>query len=165
MPKVTRKSGPGQKILKDALAHLDHTNAKVGWFESAHYPNGTSVALVAAVNEFGWPEHNIPPRLGMRDTAQEQRNVWAALAQRGAKALFAGKGTVTALFDALGLKAAGDVRKHITQVFQPPLKVDTVKARLRGRKQGNVVSITIAKPLVASGHMLTTLTNTTETTK
>jgi hypothetical protein len=163
MAKVVRKPGPAVGFINVAVKDLDRVVEKVGWFETAHYPNGTPVALVAAVQEFGWPEHNIPPRLGMRATADAKREEWGTLAARGARAAMAGKWTVVEVFGALGLKAAGDLRKHITEVTQPPLKVDTVKARLRGRDQGRFVSVTIAKPLVFTGHMLATLTNVTET--
>lgn len=147
------------------VASVNQLEGKVGWFETARYPTGVPVALVAAVNEFGWPEHNIPPRLGMRATADAMRQAWAAVAEHAAKQMVNGKMTAWQAMELLGLKAAGDIRKHITEVTTPPLKVDTVKARLAGKKQGRVVSVSIAKPLVATGHLLTTLTNVTEVAK
>lgn len=162
MAKVTRTPGPAADPLKKALATIAGTVGKVGWFASAHYGTGEPVAYIAAIHEFGSPENNIPPRLGMRATATEKRPEWASVAARGAKAVLAGKMSAPQLMEAIGLKAAGDIRKHIAQVRSPPLKVDTVKARLRGKKQGKVVSITAAKPLVDTGHLLATLSNTVE---
>lgn len=161
MAKVTRKPGPGQKQLV-AIAEFGRMRGRVGWFESARYPDGMPVAYAAAINEFGWPKGNIPPRLGMRTTAAAKQPEWRATADRAAHGIVTGRLTPTQGMDMIGLKAAGDLRKHITEVTQPPLKVATVKARLAGRKQGRVVSITIAKPLVRTGHMLTTLTNVTD---
>lgn len=153
------------KAAAQALRALTNPNAvvgKVGWFESAHYPGGPPVALVAAVNEYGWPEHNIPPRLGFRSTAEAMRPAWGKVMAGAAKQMIAGKMTMAQAMEIVGAKAAGDQRKHITEITSPPLKVDTVKARLSGKKQGSVVSVTIAKPLVHTGHLLNTLTNVVE---
>ena len=162
MPKVTRTPGPAFGPLTKALKTLGDAVGKVGWFETAKYPDGTPVAYVAAVQEFGYPEGNIPPRLGMRVTAAEKQKEWASVAGGASRAVLAGKLTPWQAMETIGLKAAGDVRKHITEVTTPPLKVDTVKARLAGKKQGRVVSVTVAKPLVDTGHLLTTLTSVVE---
>ena len=162
MARVRRVPGPAGQPLKAALAGLNGLEGKVGWFKSAVYPDGTPTALVAAVQEYGWPEHNIPPRLGMRATAAEKQGEWGQWAEGVSKQVLAGSMTGYTAMDSLGGKAAGDLRKHIANVTSPPLKPDTVKARLRGRDQGNVVSITIAKPLVHTGYLLNSLTHVTE---
>lgn len=161
MAKVVRKPGPGQKQLA-AVMDFAKMRGRVGWFESARYPDGTPVAYVAAIHEFGYPAGGIPPRLGMRATAAEKHGEWRGVTDRVARGVVRGALTPHQAMDAIGLKAAGDLRKHITQVREPPLKVATVKARLAGKKQGRVVSVTIAKPLVRTGHLLTTLTNVTD---
>ena len=160
--KVKRVPGPAFGPLQKALKTLDDAVGKVGWFQTAHYPDGTPVAYVAAIHEFGVPEKNIPPRLGMRATADEKRGEWAKVSEVGAKRILNGQATPWEVMETIGLKAAGDVRKHIANVTSPPLKADTVKARLAGKKQGNVVSVTIAKPLVHTGELLGSLTNTVE---
>lgn len=144
----------------------DSTVGKVGWFQTAHYPDGIPVALVAAVHEFGWPEHNIPPRLGMRETAEAMRGVWAQVAETVSKRCVNGQMTPTQAMETIGLKAAGDVRKHIAQVATPPLKPATIEARIaaakargNGRGLNKVVPISIAKPLVATGELMDSLTN------
>ena len=162
MATTRRERSPEGKALQQALADLGGVVGKVGWFKTAEYSNGVPVALVAAVNEFGWPEHNIPPRLGMRATAERMQGQWSQIARTLSGRVIRGQMTAAEAMDLLGQKAAGDVRKNITTVTQPPLKPSTVRARLAGKDQGNVVSITIAKPLVDSAHMLNTLTNTVE---
>lgn len=162
MATVRRVPGPAAAPLKAALAGIDGKVGKVGWFKTAQYPGGVPVALVAAVNEYGWPEHNIPPRLGMRATAERCEPKWASVALGAARKVIAGKMASADAMELIGLKAAADIRKNIASVVSPPLKVNTVKARLSGKKQGRVVSITAAKPLVHTGHLLNTLTNTVE---
>lgn len=162
MAKVTRRPGPGAKRLKTFLKETHGFVGKVGWFASAHYPDGVPVAYVAVIQEYGYPEGNIPPRLGMRATVEEKRREWAALIARTSKAILAGDMTGRVAMETIGLKAAGDIRKHITSVYQPPLKPDTVRARLAGKNQGKYVLLSVAKPLVHTGHLLATLTNIVE---
>ncbi len=162
MAKVKRTSGPGGARLYNALKQIDSKVAKVGWFESSKYENGTPVAYIATIHEYGVPEKNIPMRPTMRPTMQAQRAQWASLAQAGFTGVFRGTETASTAMEKIGAKAAGDIRKAISQLHTPPLKVKTVKARLRGKKQGRVVSLTIAKPLVDSGMLLNTLTHTVE---
>lgn len=165
MAKVVRTKGPAYDPFVRALASLDKVTGKVGWFNT-HYPDGgPPAALVAAVNEFGWPEHNIPPRLGMRATADAMHAVWTAWAFAESKRVLKGEITAAEAMESLTAKAAGDIHHHIATVTQPPLKVATVKARLRHVNQGNVVSISAAKPLVHTGHLLATLTNIVEHAK
>jgi hypothetical protein len=162
MPAVRRETNKKAAQGIQQFINGDNTVGKVGWFATAHYPSesgGIPVALVAAVQEFGWPEHNIPPRLGMRETAQAMRGPWSEVAATVAKRCVNGQMTPEQAMEAIGLKAAGDIRKHIAGPIQPPLKVATVEARLRGKKIGRSVSITAAKPLVDTGELLDSLTN------
>lgn len=159
--KVTRTPGPADARLRVAIAGLQGLTGKVGWFKSAHYPDGTPVAYVAVIQEYGYPDGGIPPRLGMRETAQAKRKEWAALVASGARSVLAGKSTGPQVMEALGLKAAGDMRKHIAEVQSPPLKDDTIKAR-RAQRSDKVTMGNLSKPLVFTGHLLATLTNTVE---
>ena len=166
MAQVKRVKGPAYNTFTRAIRELDKYQGKVGWFESAKYPGGPSVALVAAVNEFGWPEHNIPPRLGMRATAQALRGEWKAIAYAANKKVLRGEMSAKDAMELLGLAASGDIRKHIADVTQPPLKADTVRARLRRKNIGagrtKAIPITVAKPLVDTGRLLNSLTNIVE---
>ena len=163
MPKVTRKPGPGDERLRVAIQDLHGVVGKVGWFQSSHYPDGTPVAYVASIQEHGYPAGGIPPRLGMRDTADKQRAIWADVARRGAKAVLKGTTTAREAMEQLGLKAAGDMRKHIAEVVSPPLKAATIQDRLRQRANRKVMGA-LDKPLVFSGELIDSLTNTTERT-
>lgn len=169
MAQVRREKGPAFSTFQIALRDLDKYQGKVGWLDSSRYPDGgPPVALVAAVNEFGWPEHNIPPRLGMRATAQALRGVWTQKAFKANQRVVRGEITAKDAMDLIGATAAGDIRKHIAEVTQPPLKPGTVEARLRGKKgygpgRKKAIAITVAKPLVFTGRLEGTLTNATVT--
>src|SRR5579859_3473356 len=126
---VKRVVTPLGKNLKVALKNLQGKVGKVGWFEKSKYEDGTPVAYVATIQEYGFPAKNIPPRPFLRPTILKQQAEWRKIAESGAKAILAGKSSVGNVMEALGLKAAGDVRKAITLVFHPPLSPRTIAAR------------------------------------
>jgi hypothetical protein len=51
-------------------------SVRVGFLASAKYPDGTSVAMVAAIQEFGAPKVRIPPRPFMRNTVAKYKDEW-----------------------------------------------------------------------------------------
>jgi len=66
---------------KDIYKQLKKQNGKieVGFFEGEKYPDGKSVAKVAAFNEFGGG--HTPPRPFMRTLAQNHRKIWRKILQ------------------------------------------------------------------------------------
>ena len=152
---------PGVRNLRAAIKGLDGATGAVGWFESAKYEDGTPVAVIAAVHEYGAPSKGIPPRPFMRPTQQEKQQEWAGVARQVSRAVVAGKMPAGGLMEALALKAEGDVRAYIGKIQSPALKEATVEARKRrnakGRKDG--VGEASDKPLVDTGYMLATLTS------
>lgn len=133
-------------------------DAKVGWFEGAKYPDGTPVAYVALIQESGAPARNIPPRPFIRPTIDAQRAVWAKMLREGAQAVIKGKFTANQVLDGVGIQAAGDIRKTITQVMSPPLAPATVKARAR-RLSNKEITPSLSKPLIDTGLMMDSTTN------
>jgi hypothetical protein len=161
MVKVVRQVTDTGKRLEIALKNLEGKVAKVGWFEKSKYETGVSVAYVATIQEYGYPAKNIPPRPFMRPTIVKNENQWKKIAESGAKAVLNGNQTVANIMEAIGLKAAGDIRKTISLVWQPPLSPKTIQARLRKRADNKTVG-NLTKPLIDTGIMLGTLTNTVE---
>ncbi len=118
------------------LSGLTNKVGKVGWFKSAQYPDGTSVAMVAAIQEYGSPAHSIPPRLGMRQTISENQEKWKRTAARISKKVVRGEAEVKDVLEAVILQAEGDMRRTISKVQEPPLKLSTLILR-KQRKLGN----------------------------
>lgn len=180
MARVVRKPGPGAKKLQVLLEGLKTDKVgKVGWFETAKYQDGTPVAYVAAIQEFGYGP--IPPRPFFRPTITTSQAEWRAIAQSGARAILAGNATMEAVLDQIGLVAAGDVVKTISQIYNPPLSPITIELRRRrragnaisGRTVGDAAKATQSafwsggsgsayKPLNDSGYMIATLTHAVE---
>lgn len=159
--KIERVSGAGSKQLEIALKNLQGKVGKVGWFEKSKYENGISVAYVATIQEYGYPAKNIPPRPFMRPTIVKQQVEWRKVAESGSKAVIEGRSTIGNVMEAIGLKAAGDIRKTISAVWSPPLSPKTIAARLRKRSDKKTVG-NLTKPLIDTGIMFGTLTNTVE---
>lgn len=161
--KTVRVQGNAAKMLEIALKNLDGKVGKVGWFENSKYPDppNVQVAYVATIQEYGSPSNNIPPRPFVRPTMINKRTEWTELAAKGAKAILNGTQTVDNVMEGLGLRAAGDIRKAISLVLSPPLKPATIAARLR-KKADKKTTGSLTKPLIDTGLMFATLTNTVE---
>lgn len=165
----------GGDRLAAALAKISAGVSKpatlsVGFLEGATYPDGTSVPMVAAIQEFGAPKANIPPRPFFRNMIAAKSGEWP-------KAV--GELLVDNNYDAaktlgtVGESIAGQLQQSIIDTMEPALSPITVM--LRGMKSndsslvvtGKVVGEAAArvaagktnygastKPLVESGDML-----------
>lgn len=151
-----------------ALKGLDGVVAKTGFFETSKYDDGTPVAFVAAVQEFGAVINVedaaaafqggssggsivIPPRPFFRPTIANKSAEWGALIGRGAHAVLTQGADPVDVMEAVALRAAGDVAKTISTVTSPPLKPSTIR-----RKKG------ATKPLVDTGLMIQSVTGVAE---
>lgn len=70
----------GEKLeakLREIAANVSRASTlKVGFLEGATYPDGTSVALVAATDEYGRPDIGQPPRPFFRDMIAAKSPEW-----------------------------------------------------------------------------------------
>lgn len=166
---VRRVPGKNRKDLEIALKTLGDKVGKVGWFQGAKYEDGTQVAYVATIQEYGYSPKNIPPRPFMRPTIVAYRNTWDRIAKLEGKLILEGKSTPTKMMEEIGQNAAGNIRKKIAQIYTPSLKFSTIKARLDARKIGGKNRPytreeigELYKPLMDSGHMYGTCINIVE---
>ena len=182
MAGVTRSNPKAFETLNARLKQLEGVETRVGWFETAKYSDGTSVAYVASIQEFG--AGPIPPRPFFRTTIAEEQKKWAQVTAQGAKAVLKGTHTARDVMDGLGELAQEDVKETINQITAPPLSPITLELRamkyknpalkITGKLVGEVAakvrqpgyqlaSGTPDKPLIDSKLLITTLTHTTET--
>lgn len=155
----TRVKGEGRKQLETAFKQraLHGKQSKVGWVKPNVYPKtGMSVAHVAAIQEFGAPSKNIPPRSFMRTTIAEKQITWKKLAYRVSQEVVAGKRSGFSAMDSIGSKAAGDIRQKIGRITEPPLRPSTI-ARRRARYTDKSTIGLLYKPLVDTRRMINTL--------
>lgn len=145
----------GIKRLHNALKELGRAEGKVGYFESAKYPDGTPVATVAAIQELGSVQNNIPPRPTMRPAGIETKKEFQSHGTQGMKAILAGTETMVSVMSKVCDLCAGLIKKNISKITQPPLKKSTVLARQSMKNQDKTfVSTSLAKPLIHTGILL-----------
>jgi hypothetical protein len=154
MAKVTR-SGPGFNALKDRANEISKPHLIVGWFGSNRYDEKTTVASVAAIQEYGTP--NIPARPFIRVAMANNEQRWARMLEKGSRAVLLGNETPDSVLEKMGMEAQGQVQKIISLISAPPLAEVTVKRRLRRMADKKTVG-SLTKPLVDTGQMLATVT-------
>ncbi|MPV99821.1 hypothetical protein [Bombella apis] len=118
----------------------------VGFFRDATYPDGTSVATVAAVQEFG--NDRVPARSFMRTTVAERSRQWPGAA---AAVLRATGCNARQAMETMGQVAAQEMQSKISEITEPPLAASTVKQR---EKKG---SERPDKPLIDTATMINSL--------
>ena len=153
--------------LSDKLQSAESVN--VGFLEGATYPDGTLVAMVAAIQEYGAPKGGVPPRPFFRTMIAQKGPEWpravAALLKQND---FDAK---TAL-EQTGAEIKGQLQESIRDTNDPPLSPVTLMLRKMVGPNGKVTSYkqvaeararvaagedpggVSTKPLVWTGHLL-----------
>lgn len=112
---------------------------RVGFLESATYPDGTPVAQIAAIQNFGAPAAGIPARPFFSNMVNRDAGGWGTDMK---KALEAADYDVPRALAFMGERIAGKLREEIVATVDPKLAAQTV------RRKG------FDKPLVDTGHLL-----------
>lgn len=131
-------------FLSNVASQLNSKQVKVGFISGRNYvDSGVSVAMVAAINEYGNPANNQPPRPFFRNAIAGHSEEWADAV---ARAIRSGTPTDT-LLELVGAQIWGDVNQSITTLIEPALSPVTIALRrVRGNKS--------TKPLVDTKTML-----------
>jgi len=175
-----KRSGPGFASLQTHLKALNGVEAKAGVFETAHYADGTPVAYVLAIQEFG--AGPIPPRPTGRPTVEAKQTEWLSKLEGGARAVLNGEVTSVQVLELVAMAAAADWAKAIEALHAPALSLLTLALRkwkkdnpgkeVTGKIVGEVAASLHAgppdlsgistKPLVETGQMFQALTGVAE---
>jgi phage gpG-like protein len=114
--------------INERLAPLKKKVIQAGIL-GGQYEDGTNIAYVAAIQEYGAPAANIPPRPFLSTTSATQRKEWTKLMGDGIAAVAAGQLTADDLMEQLGSLMAGDIQKTISEIQEPALSPITVMLR------------------------------------
>lgn len=126
-------------------------NVLIGFPESAGgYSDGTSIAGVAAVHEFG--SDTVDERPFLRPTVNENQELISELLSDGVAEVIESGGDIDTALDAVGLRISGLVKEKIESIESPTLSPKTVAARKK--RTGR----TSTKPLIDTGAMLQAVT-------
>lgn len=157
------------KNLTDKLAGTEPL-VRVGFLENAKYPDGTPVAMVAAILDSGAPRAHIPPRPFMRNAIAKHKDEWP-----GAIKVLLKQNNYDSVktMTMVGAVVAGQIRKEIIATNEPPLSPVTLMLRkmrsddpnlvVTGKTVGEAAALVSAgvssggvstKPLIWSSHLI-----------
>lgn len=149
---MSRHASVSVKVLKDidpkALDRLrqrlvgDNRVVNVGVPDGKREEDGTPVAMIAAVHEFGSPSQSIPERPFLRVAIQSNRQKYVRLNRINLVKMLRGQATVDQALGQLGEMAKGDVQTEIRSGVFTPLKEATKK------RKGS------SRPLIDTGQMV-----------
>ncbi len=119
----------GQKLAA-ALAKISKgvsqpATLRVGFLENAKYPSGKSVAMIAAVNEWGRPPVQ-PPRPFFRNMVAAKKNEWPKAI---ADLLKANDYDAVKVLGITGEAIGGQLRQSILDLWEPPLAPSTIRRK------------------------------------
>lgn len=134
----------GGEALKKKLAEISEQLGKgktlrVGFLEESTYPDGTSLPMVAAANEWGDPAMNRPPRPFFRNMIADCSPEWGNDLAKIAEATNYNPDTLLPL---MGERIKDQLQGSIRQFTDPPLAPYTIKEK------------GFDKPLIRDGVML-----------
>lgn len=154
------------EFLNSVEQSLSSKQLKVGFLDGATYPDGTSVPMVAAANEFGNPASGSPARPFFRNAISENADKWADNAESLMKYH---DGDTEMVLNLMGEIIKDDVMRSIGTLVTPSLSPVTVLLRDRfPMREGMTFSDVLAarddvkngvtgnassKPLIWTGHM------------
>lgn len=113
--------------------------AQAGWFPTAKYEDGTPVAYVASIQEYGSPANGVPPRPFIRPTVAEQRKAWVEAMAAGLKAAIRGDIQPEQVLEQVGMLMASDMQLAIERGEVAPLSPVTLMLR-KWRREGRDIS-------------------------
>lgn len=133
----------GQKLaiaLSAMAANLQKADVvRVGFLEGSTAPNGDSMPLRAALNDYGVPSRGIPPRPFFRNMIAEKSDEWPeAIAENLKDTDYDAAKTL----ERVGMGIAGQLQQSIRDTNSPPLAESTIK------RKG------FEKPLIEHGDMI-----------
>ena len=128
-----------QRLAKYRRIIINPPEVKVGFLSGSTYPDGTSLPLVAATNEYGVPSKGQPPRPFMRNAVAKHKAEWGPATARNLRAT---DFNVDKTLERMGQGIKGQVQQSINELREPPLAPSTIKAK------------GFDKPLIDTGYML-----------
>ena len=148
-------------------------SVRVGFLENATYPDGTPVAMVAAIQEFGAPKVGIPPRPFFRNMIAAKSSEWPKAI---GDLLIANDYDAEKTLKLTGEGIRGQLQQSIIDTNAPELSpvtlmlrkmksqnpdlivTGTVVAEARSRVAAGESSAGVStKPLTETGHMLNSI--------
>lgn len=158
MPRRVQDIDRGWAGLKAQLrSQLEQTIVTVGVHGDEQGDDGTSMALIASVHEFGSARANVPARSFIRSTFDDKRSTYEGMLRRVAAVVMAGAPLRQGLA-LVGARVQADIQNRIRAGISPALAPSTIDRRLRrngGRPQNDRFSG--FTPLIDTGRLINSI--------
>lgn len=120
----------GSKMM-DALRRMERNvrkakSVKVGYVATQTYPDGTSLPMVAAINEYGAPSRGQPPRPFFRNMIAKHKSEWP---EAMAAALRMNDYDAAKALGLVGEAIKGQLQQSIRDFTDPPNAPSTIRAK------------------------------------
>lgn len=112
MLEMSKKFGRGNKV-------------EIGFFEGPTYPDGTSVAFIAAVNEYGNPPRQ-PPRPFFRNMIADKKHEWS---RAMVDLIRENRYDMKIVMEQVGQAIKGQLQQSIRDLTYPPLAPSTIERK------------------------------------
>lgn len=136
------------------LKNIKDARSSVGWYDNTKYDDNTLVGEIAELQEYG--TSRFPPRPFMRPSRLKNEVKWRGIIEQGVKNCLNNGTPLKQAFGQVALVAQGDIAQEISEVWTPPLKWSTIRARMN-RKSGKKTIGALNKPLIDTGTMIGTI--------
>ena len=118
----------GGDKLAAALARISRgvsqpATLRVGFLAGGTYPDGTSIPMIAAINEFGAPSRGQPPRPFFRNMVAKHKGEWPKAI---AGLLKVNDYDAVKVLGITGEEIEGQLRQSIIDLVSPPLAASTI---------------------------------------
>lgn len=127
-------------------------SVRVGFLENTTYPDGTSLPMVAAIQEYGAPRVGIPPRPYFRTMIKQQGPGWGGILT---KILAAEDLDAEKALGRMGEVIKAQLYQSISSLQSPPLSEVTLMLRMMKKKDSALVvtgrTVAEARRRVAAG--------------
>lgn len=113
--------------LRDIAARIGAPQeVRVGFLEGSTESDGTSMPLVAALDEFGVPAHGQPPRPYFRGMIERHKDEWP---EQLGKVLVHQDYNATIALGLMGQKIEAELVQSIRDLVSPPLAPSTIERK------------------------------------
>lgn len=137
MPVKIKGGEKYKKAVADIVKKLGQPGTlRVGYLEGDEYPNGTSVPMIAAIQNFGAPSVGIPPRPFFTNMVKQEAPTWP---DKLAKILPYVDFDIRLALEQLGDDIEGALRQSVIDTNSPPLSEITLMLRFMRKEDPDLV--------------------------
>ena len=125
---ASTRGGNKLKIVLEGIANAakNARKVRVGFLSGATYPDGTPVALIAAIQDYGAPRANIPSRPFFRNMVRDKKGAWP---KQFGNVLKENKYDAKLSLELMGQGIEDQLKEAINQFEGAPLKAATIRRK------------------------------------